>query len=51
MKPDKDLDGDLAMELVELAAHGAGGQGCAMEIVRIIREMIRQEIAKEDSDV
>lgn len=41
MKPDKDLDGDLAMELVEISV---GNQSAAQEAVRLIREMIQREV-------
>lgn len=43
MKPDKDLDGDLAMELVELI--DGNNDASAEEIVRLIREMIQQEVS------
>ena len=41
MKPNKDLDGDLSMELVEISV---GNPSAAQEAVRLIREMIRQEV-------
>ena len=47
-KTDAELDGDLAMELVELSAHGQGGSGASVEAVKIIREMIRREIVRHD---
>ena len=43
MKTDADLDGDLAIELIEA---GLGLDNAAQEAVRLIREIIRREIAK-----
>jgi hypothetical protein len=42
-KADAELDGDLAMELVEVKQ---GHETAAVEAVKIIREMIRREIQK-----
>ena len=46
MKTDADLDGDLAMELVECSASGGLDTTAAQEAVRLIREIIRRKIAK-----
>ena len=43
MKTDAELDGDLAIELIEA---GLGLDNAAQEAVRLIREIIRREIAK-----
>ena len=47
MKTDAELDGDLAMELVE--SH-IGHEQAAIEAVKLIREMIRREIWKALND-